>query len=640
MSPKTGKKPLDYLILASAAGAILFAAIGSISDNPTFYRIAQWALVLGFVSTIFRRYPPIKPEGSPAGSLSKKPLIYSSLALFVLSLAAYFNTLSTPFFDGDEYIHLADARNLVENFSIKQWVDFFILAGHNDAEQLVRPLLNAPFIIGYLLFGMSSFGYHVLNVGIFALGAVALFLTITFLVGRTGPGLLAGAIFCTHPLISRPVAWTATLTHTVPTALFLASLLFFVLYRKNPDKKAPLILACVLSAFDIALWELGLLVPLAFLFIDLIFFKEALQGQSRAKKIVPYIIGLSIVLFYIAQLALRTWLLDIEFGKYYLKYRVGLPPVAGLFGFINALMDGLFRPFHQSVFFGLSFKLACFFWISGHAVLLLLAGLGRRFDHRLLVFGLLLCAVTYAPGFNTPQVNLEYLDRARLFLMPVAGFAIVLASFIYPQKKAGRPTLVLIVALPLIFAALTAGNNLAWNRIARQQQSLDFQIENLLRPYTLSRPVIFLLDSATPTVFDKPRNLITTLFAKRRFIKGNFSGIWRLVFNASVSVQPYDPNAPEPKITKPVVLKINREMTRVMDISSQFHRQAFTYASQAINTRPEKLVLTIHQPTPIVLRHEQMYFNTYRGRYLVLDMDVYKVTPETLKLYSPEIPVK
>lgn len=638
MGSKTGRKPIDTLMLICATAGILLAAVGSVLENPLFFRLAQWALAAGFVAAVFRRYPPLKPDITAGGSFSKKSLTLYSLAIVGLSFAAYFNTLTTPFFDGDEYIHLANARNLVENFSIGQWVDFFILAGHNDAEQLIRPLLNAPFIIGYLLFGTSSVGYHILNVAIFALGAVALFMMIAFLIGRTGPGLLAGAIFCAHPLISRPVAWTATLTHTAPTTLFIASLLFFVLYRKYPEKKASLIIAGVFAFADLALWELGVLLPAAFLIIDLLFFKESLQGKPWVKRWAPYIISLSIVGVYIVQLALRTWLLDIEFAKYYLKYRVGIPPIAGISGFTNAILDGIFRPFHQSVFFGLSFRLLCFLWISGHAILLLLAGLGRRFEHRLLVFGLLLCAISYAPGFNTPQVDLEYLDRARLFLMPVAGFAIVLTSFLYPQKKTGRLKHSVIIALPLMFAALTAGNNMAWNRIAHQQQSLGLQIENLLRPYNLTRPVIFLPASATPTVFDLPKNLVATQFAKRQFIKGRFAGVWRLVFNASVQVRPYDPLANQPKVIKPVVLKLDKEITTVTDFSSQFHRQAFTYARQAINTRPEELVLSIHQPTPLVLKHEQMAFNTYRGRYLVLDMDAYIITPETLKLHSPDLP--
>ena len=83
------------------------------------------------------------------------------------------------------------------------------------------PLSYTLFWLGYHLWGLNTFGYHVLTLLLHCLTAVLLWQVLARL--RARGAMLAGAIFALHPVCVMSVAWMTELKNTLSAALALAT---------------------------------------------------------------------------------------------------------------------------------------------------------------------------------------------------------------------------------------------------------------------------------------------------------------------------------------------------------------------------------------------------------------------------------
>jgi protein O-mannosyl-transferase len=111
------------------------------------------------------------------------------------------------------------------------------------------PLVHTVFWIEAMLWGDSTFGYHVLNILLHFFSAMLLILILQRL-GIRG-AWLAGGIFALHPVMVESVAWITELKNTLSGVFFLSAALAYLSYAENAKKKMYL--------FALGLFILGLL---------------------------------------------------------------------------------------------------------------------------------------------------------------------------------------------------------------------------------------------------------------------------------------------------------------------------------------------------------------------------------------------
>ncbi len=155
-----------------------------------------------------------------AGSLSKMLMrerllpVWKGGLIVLLVILAYFPALHGDFlWDDDTYI---SANNTLR--SLASFQDIWAKLG---ATEQYYPLTFTLFWIGYHLWGLNPFGYHLLTLSLHCVTSLLLWQVLVRL--RVRGAFLAGAIFALHPVCVMSVAWMTELKNTLSGALALAA---------------------------------------------------------------------------------------------------------------------------------------------------------------------------------------------------------------------------------------------------------------------------------------------------------------------------------------------------------------------------------------------------------------------------------
>jgi tetratricopeptide (TPR) repeat protein len=162
---------------------------------------------------------------APAAPSSK---IWAAAGLLVVAVgAAYANSFHGPFV-------LDDTPSIVENQSIRDFGSAQVLAAPPDAITTAgRPVVNLSLAVNYAIGGLAVEGYHVLNLAIHILAALALFglvrrtlllptLSAQFGAAATGLALAVALLWAIHPL------QTESVTYVVQRAEAMVGLFYFL----------------------------------------------------------------------------------------------------------------------------------------------------------------------------------------------------------------------------------------------------------------------------------------------------------------------------------------------------------------------------------------------------------------------------
>ncbi|MCA9802349.1 MAG: hypothetical protein KC777_10195 [Cyanobacteria bacterium HKST-UBA02] len=194
------------------------------------------------------------------------PLLWIALALVAVgaSLILYYPILKAGFLLDDfkhiDYIYRAATGDtgLLWKSLTGTWT------GDTDSLTSFRPGITLSFCLDYLLYGFSSFGYHLTNVLVFAgcaflTGALALEVT-----RRRTCAWIAMLLFVCFPLHVESVAWIIGRVDVHCTFFYLASLLAYFHFRKGVRAAMSLlILALALELAALSCKEMAVTLPLA-----------------------------------------------------------------------------------------------------------------------------------------------------------------------------------------------------------------------------------------------------------------------------------------------------------------------------------------------------------------------------------------
>lgn len=114
------------------------------------------------------------------------------------------------------------------------------------------------------LFGGRPAGHHLINVLLHATGAGLLFLALKELTGAFWRSAFVAAVFAVHPLRVESVAWIAERKDVLSGAFFMAVLLVYARYARQPTRGRYLFL---LLLFALGLMAKGMLVTLPFVLL-------------------------------------------------------------------------------------------------------------------------------------------------------------------------------------------------------------------------------------------------------------------------------------------------------------------------------------------------------------------------------------
>ena len=215
------------------------------------------------------------------------PRARAAMAILVLAVgAAYANSFHGPFiFD--------DVASIVNNRSLRHLGSWQVLAAPPEAVTTIgRPLVNLSLAVNYAIGGLAVEGYHVANLVLHVLAALALFglvrrtlllptLSARWSASSTGLALTVALLWALHPLQTESVTYVVQRAESIVGLLYLLTL--YCLVRGAGSTRGQLwhALAVFTCALGMASKEVMVSAPLIALAYDRIFLASSWRDSRR-----------------------------------------------------------------------------------------------------------------------------------------------------------------------------------------------------------------------------------------------------------------------------------------------------------------------------------------------------------------------
>jgi Tfp pilus assembly protein PilF len=396
------------------------------------------------------------------------PLI---IFIFLMTLVVYFDALFNEFVYDDIPQVLTNPwiRNIgyiPEIFSSDVW-HFEI--GASFAANYYRPLMHLIYMLNYHLFGLNSWGFHLMNILIHAGNSILVFLITARIIRGSSTlsspyyllsSFVAALFFVTHPIHTEAVSWVSGLPELSFTFFYLLS---FFLYVRHDSVFMSGYLPSLTSFFLATLCkETALTLPAVLVVYDYTFRKIESDLPSLLKRYGPFcgVIGIYLVL---RINALGGFLPVQRHGELTLyQYVINIFPL--FFQYLEKLVMPInlnfFHVFHPvTSLVGPEALLSLF--VTAAFVVLTCATFRRS---KITSFGLFFLAFTLLPALYIPGVGENTLAERYLYL-PSFGFVLLIGLFVAWAMRSQRYRTTLTVAfLSLIGLSIvgTVLRNAVW----------------------------------------------------------------------------------------------------------------------------------------------------------------------------------
>ena len=397
--------------------------------------------------------------------------------IIVLGFLAYANSLSGKF--------IWDDRDLIEkNEYIKSSAGIIkifktnIREGAGKKSSTYRPLQMLTYAADYSLWKLKPFGYHLTNMALHIMVALAVYWFILALFQDKTLSLLTGAFFVVHPLHTGAVTYISGRADLLVSLFLLLTFIFYVKFCHSHENgnldshfrgnNRVLGHILVISCYILALLsrENAVILPAALLLY-----------RPMKKQAFFSICGVAL-LYILLRLTLLAPLLSEVAYPFGLLRRIP--------GFFVALVDYLrllILPFNMHMEYGQrEFGIADPKAILGLFIFtgLLIYAVRQRKSKNIISFGILWFFITLLPVSNIFPVN-AYMAEHWLYL-PSIGFFLVLAhSLLSSPRKRGsirtKPWIPAFAGMTIIvyFAVLTVQQNTYWLEPVRfYERTLEF----------------------------------------------------------------------------------------------------------------------------------------------------------------------
>ena len=203
---------------------------------------------------------PQEARPKPAAAIKRRPVnLLPIVLIIIIGFAIYANSLGGKFLWDDEYI--VKFNTYIRNFSnIENIFKSDIGTGSGRHFGFYRPIQIVTYTIDHLFWKLNPFGYHLTNIILHILAAIAVYILGFILFEETFPALFASILFLAHPDATAVVAYISGRADSLAILFMLAA---FIFYIRNLDRDKTLSYLLMMACYAIALLskELSLILP-------------------------------------------------------------------------------------------------------------------------------------------------------------------------------------------------------------------------------------------------------------------------------------------------------------------------------------------------------------------------------------------
>ena len=450
-----------------------------------------------------------RPNGKPGGKGEKIPQapprvqerVASRLAralpiaaLIAFATLPYLNILFNGFvYDDDNQLvlnpYVRSFHYLKEIFTTNVWS----FRGVTAITNYYRPMMTLGYLVGYKLFGLRPYGFHLISLLLHAAVVCLVFVLTQRLTGDRVGAFVAAAWFALHPSHTESVAWIAAVTDLEVTVFYLITFGLFLALPRPAGGRSERLLALMGGTFLLALLskEQAMTLPaLATVYEHC--YREDRSETSLTQKLTRYGV---------------LWLVGVAYVLFRLHFFGALAPAQNLPGLttLGVLLSAVtlvgqyawkllwpvrlcaFYVFHPSRSLLDPRFLAALLVILAFAALFFVCWRSRERDVRFLSFAILWFFATLAPVLDAHWVGANVFTERYLYLPSVGIAWLIGLGAAKLWRHAGTPpdlrrALVLAgVALGLLFAARIVIRDRDWNNdIVFYTRTLDSSPDSYL----------------------------------------------------------------------------------------------------------------------------------------------------------------
>lgn len=390
------------------------------------------------------------------GLSARKILLIQVTLIIILGFSIYANSFSDKFLWDDEFL-------VKDNVYIKSWVNiphFFtetIGMGAGREGIYYRPLQMLTYVFDYSVWRLNVFGYHLTNVLLHILVALALYWFVNTLYHKQILSFLTSALFIVHPVHAEVVDYIAGRADSL--AVFFIVICLICYMRQYSQKKILIFVLMLLSALAAILSkEYGLIIPVLLLLHSYIFKKKILIKEF-----------VSIVIICSTYILLRNAVLkSTPFSASHTSSVFQRIP--GFCAAVAEYLRLLLFPFNLHMEYGNPlFNFNNLKALGGSAVLaaMLVYAFKKRDAGNLTSFSICWFFITLLPVSNIYPIN-AYMAEHWLYL-PSLGFCLITANgiiLLYKRERLKPLAVFLSVFILSGYSYLTIKQNSYWREPA------------------------------------------------------------------------------------------------------------------------------------------------------------------------------
>ena len=378
------------------------------------------------------------------------PAVFLILAL---GFIVYLNSLNGKFIWDDEV--LVNNNTYIRNWhNITNIFTKDIGTGGGAGYNYYRPLQIFTYLIDYSIWGLNVKGYHLTNILLHSLVALAIYWLVNILFGNIFLSLCASALFIVHPIHTEAVAYISGRPDSLAALFMLLGIIFYIKYL---DGKNGIAYSLMLSSYTLALLsrENSLILP-----VLLLFYSHTFKRKITLKEFLP-IIGITFM-----YLLFRANMID-SFTFYAGQFKGPLERIPGFFVAVTEYLRLMVLPFDLHMAYGMRlFTFAYPKAIAGAAIisLALFCAFIKRKSNNLVFFSILWFFIAILP-FSNVIFNIGCYMAEHFIYVPSIGLFLILANcldYIYETKNYKALSLVLLAILLAFYSYLTIKQNNYW----------------------------------------------------------------------------------------------------------------------------------------------------------------------------------
>jgi Flp pilus assembly protein TadD len=210
---------------------------------------------------------------TPFPTRQRRPIVWNvfmSLALVIATVVVYLPVRHHKFVNLDDDVFVSENPNIRDGLTWRsgRWTLTAGLTREERNADYWRPLSFLSHALDIELFELRPAGHHLVNVGLHAAAAVALFLVLQSMTNTFWRCALVAALFALHPLRVESVAWVTERKDVLSGLFFILTLGAYVGYVRHPFSWARYLAVALLFALALMSKSMVVTLPFVLLLLD------------------------------------------------------------------------------------------------------------------------------------------------------------------------------------------------------------------------------------------------------------------------------------------------------------------------------------------------------------------------------------